>query len=1378
MNKAIKLTYEGGMNQDLSRSKHPPNFYFEGRNIRFVATEDQSTGSITNEKGNEFILTIPQVTINSNTRDVEYIINESVRTISYQITPNTVRPRSELEEQYGITESNLTVTSGNQTIVGWSAIREHFILITTDNNGFDCIWKLHEKTFDLELLYVRNLNLSTQFPVQIISNFENELIQKIYWVDSKNQLRFINTKHSIENGDNEELIDLSSTLLNQVGDYSFSQPEIIDKVSGGIHTAGMIQYAYNLYNVNSSQTTISPLTELVSLDKGIGNGGGDVNEVVGTIPVIRMSNLDPNYSNLKLYAIKYTSLNEIPQISLIADTSVSNLNEFTYFDDGNIIQSISLEEFVFLGTGVIVPQHIEAKDSRLFLANYKEENFNIDLDCRAYSFNSGGQAIVANRFITLGSNNLVPNDTRVLSTPNPLYSSIPKEHSTININYDLYKYDETGNLGGEGPYLKYNLTRTQLATSGKHFKDDEIYRIGIEFYNNKGQYTLPQWIADLKGWIENNESNLSGYYSGLEVTLKPAFYTWLNDDNNFLNDDGVFDESLKPVGYKILRANRDLKDRSILFQGMINPMMSLAVSDSNHGDGGVLDGLPSNSPNILEADQGLKMPSLMRRFDAFLCPMRRCNNYAKLNGRTSPGFTHPQVKPGSNYHKSREVYSAVSSSHRIANYYQYNQMMQLYSPDLLFNSISNISATRLKVLGGIMNNTNSFWGQERDIFTQEIKIEGKTFNSISPHDVKAVGSNLVELNGNILNLLDFGYIAGTARPDTDADDLMVFNQLYREYHGNFHPRPNGASIYSFYGRPIVSEKGQGRTTYNNDSNFVFSNSWEPVITDGSGSTGAGSDRIRPLRSINSWGAKCLTFVLGDNNVDPYFRTDIRDLQQNGLSNIENIGLIGEITIENDIIYLGNLYGGNTYESKRRTNYIGIGSYQPINEHINTIQFPGDTFISEFKFTKLSKTDTEIYDNTVAQFTEIVSFKVETSVDLKNRNDESFFDWDNRFQPRYDDYHKYNRVYSQQGSLILKRDVEFNFKPVDFFDTNVIATKLKSPGETIDSWTELLPNEVLTLDGQYGPITGLVNAKDEIFALQENAFTFLSINPRVQVQASDGVSVELGYGSVLQEYRYIDTNSGTLDKWSILSSPNAVYYYDHYNKALKMYQGQNTKLSTLKGLKVFFDKNTTFGGTTTKPFVNKDISVGYDYINDEVIFTFISNNKPFTLTYNENTQTFISFYDYKPSFYISRGDNLLATSPNNRSIYKQFAGEYNNFFGTYYPSYITLMVNPEPDFDCVFDNIMYKSEMYLDDVDQPDKTLTHIQAFNEYQDSGLVPLEFGRNKNLRRKFRNWTALIPRQQRNRIRNPWIYLKLQLDNQDNYKMILHDTVIAYTV
>jgi len=199
-----------------------------------------------------------------------------------------------------------------------------------------------------------------------------------------------------------------------------------------------------------------------------------------------------------------------------------------------------------------------------------------------------------------------------------------------------------------------------------------------------------------------------------------------------------------------------------------------------------------------------------------------------------------------------------------------------------------------------------------------------------------------------------------------------------------------------------------------------------------------------------------------------------------------------------------------------------------------------------------------------------------------------------------------------------------------------------------------------------------------------------------------------------------------------------------------------------------------------PVLKQGISTSYDFINNCVHFTFLQDTKSTTLTYNEALQSFESFYDYIPSIYISRGNNFLALNPNNTQLFKQYAGNYNQFFNVYYPSYVTILVNPESDMDTILDNVKYKSELYLNGVDQPDLTLTHVQTYNEYQDSNLVPLVFRRDANLRRKFRDWDIILPRNNgtRQRIRNPWTFLKLQYTQNSNYQLILHNPIISYTV
>ena len=1498
-NKQSKHSYNG-LQQDITSSQYQPNFYFDGRNVRINSTDSQSTNSITNERGNSLILTIPVPVINYQTKVISY--NDKIL-------------------KYNNDEIDYNSQSVDQVIIGHSNSRKYLILFTTDNNGFDCVWKVDYETYDITLLYLRDLNFSINNPIQTINNFENKNIDKVYWVDGVNQMRFINIEHSIESQDVEELIDISQNVINMVGKYELNQPIITDILSGGNHTSGMIQYAYNLYRLNSSQTKISPLSQLISLDKNT-LGGGKINELVGAVPVVSILNIDDTFTNIKVYSIKYTSYNEIPVISLIDDREIPTNRNIEIFDDASIIQTISIEEFIFLGSDIIIPKHINTKFNRLFFANYKEINFNVNIDCRAYSFNSSGiSTIHDNLFLDEG----VPNGRQNFTIINDSDYDNPilEKFDSVNLKYDQYKYQKDGvTFGGEGKYLKYQLTQSLVFNEdNKYFKDDEIYRLGIEFYNNYGQFSQPIWIADFKSL----RGNLEGKYNTLKVTLKPEFFTWLNTT--------IFDSEYdKPVGFKVLTAERTINDRTIVANGLLNPMM---INDKSTLD------IPSNYSSSKHIDYIRGKGETLPKLPNFLV---RNTNETSLYGNTQPlqrslHLKDMSVSRGSNTEIQRAYLGDRDTSGR---FYQFNSMLQLYSPEILFgNSLTLTEGLNLKIKGSLNNHINNSWAKEYKASTGEIIAESKALNGLStfystsiepiynnpyyPYDRGLVAhpggsdpdavmhamyyrnygvpsfNNVVPINTvsleNDLTLVtgtdpdslitldsgnrraritldvnhqignfdytitpsvgDMGVIYNvkltydfegnniitslnnvtginniTYSPILDYPTVTVFDEVvylviesasilngtidlnlnsgidpspeYIEYESLANPFTidNSAVVisslftpspidtqFNIYGKPELTEKGQAGTTYNNDPKYRYLNSLESFYSDGDSDYKEDGRFNRKIVSINSYGNRCLTLVTGldDPSIEHWKRPKIETLFSDvGLTG-DNNGLIGELVKSDTEIYLGNIYGGNSYEDKQRSNYIQIGNYKKLNSFLPSIDInsPGDTFVNSFKFARIVRTDNNIMQEGTFVLEEIVEYLTETTIDLKNRSDLSLNEWDSKFQPLDSDYHQYNKVYSQLPTLIQRRNLNYNTKLLNNFDNNIISSKLKSAGELVDNWTDILSNEIMTLDGKHGSINNLVSFNDELYAIQDKAFAFLSINPRVQITGGDGLAVQLGTGSVLDQYKYMSTNSGTLNKWSVVSTPKGIYYYDLLNKSFMLFSGQIGNLSDIKGLHSYFINNTELEDLKIdNPLIKQGISSGYDQINSDVFMTFHKSEGSFTISYNELRNQFISFYDYLPSMYISKGLYFITTNPDLKSIYRQYAGNYGNFYGINYPSYVVLNVNPEANMDTVFDNIMYKSEVYLNDVDQPDKTLTGVRLYNEYQDSNspttVTPLILGRNSNLRRKFRDWNAILPRNKgsRERIRNPWVKLVLQFDNTSNYKLILHDVIISYSV
>jgi len=201
-----------------------------------------------------------------------------------------------------------------------------------------------------------------------------------------------------------------------------------------------------------------------------------------------------------------------------------------------------------------------------------------------------------------------------------------------------------------------------------------------------------------------------------------------------------------------------------------------------------------------------------------------------------------------------------------------------------------------------------------------------------------------------------------------------------------------------------------------------------------------------------------------------------------------------------------------------------------------------------------------------------------------------------------------------------------------------------------------------------------------------------------------------------------------------------------------------------------------------PLIGRGVSVGYNAIDNEIYMTFLQTIPSYTIAFNERKKTFTSFYDYKPAIYINKGQRMITTNPAKTEGWQHFTGLRNTFYGTKYDSSITFLAAPGIDRDVVFGNAEYKMEMTTDGgLDLPNSTFTSVRLWNDYQDTGEVNLVL--RSNIKRKFRNWSITFPRtmngasKSRDRIRNPWSYLKLTLSNPDGKKMIAHDITVSYT-
>lgn len=1491
-----------GMSKDSSRDLQSDK-YFDADNIRITAEDDKSKMAITNEKGNQIVFSIPSPVLNFSDTRIEYTLGVQAKTLPY-IATQASHPRCEIESQF-MTDASTAKVSNTQVIIGIKELRDSAIIITTDDAGFDCIWELtglNDDNYDLSLLYMANLDLSKNNLCQILYNYENSIIQKIYFADGVHQVRYLNIKQSVANGDTINLIDLSPSLLDTVSTFTLDQPEIVNVVGGGSHTSGKIQYSYSLYILNGAQTVPSPLSELVAIDRGDNLGGGDLNEGLGKAVNIKVEGIDPKFTHIKIYSIKYTSYNQTPEVSVVAEREIDDFDEFNFVDTGEADESISLENFLFLGSSPLVPEHIVTKDSRLFPINIKEQSFDVDIDTRAFAFSTvdvgsvafyniffpmtgsvassgnfifyldeveysmpvtAGQTlmqmatafylfcdaqanltsfspveldtgrisvpvrhdvigeraepyIAANQFgltveaqffqgalnrsvakvlnnAYLGEDSTVQGESTTIISDN---IDLSENHDAINKDYSQFKYKSDGvTLGASGKYLDIEVIQTSYDTDVYAaqdlvlLKEREIYRIGVKFYNRRGQQSNPRWIMDLQA----PEGNLNGLYASLNLTMNSDFYVWLNDSSNFDSEDD------KPIGYKLLRADRGLNDQTIFAQGIINPMVANKVDADPHYT-------YTKRRNSCLSPNSTKIPSQIRKFKVEY-PILASQNYHLLNwsfqdadvGRERNDrqwnsetnefedvtiFSGPAHWAVSGTQQRKETWKTSISGHRVAENMQYNHLMQFFSPDVLFkDGVSIDNSYQLKVLGLIKETETHNWSSETPPTAERLDHSGQ-------YEGGLVASTAILRNpiGNANFLNDYGFFG----PTNDSDNIAT-QQTYRQFNSVVYPATTGDSIntYDVYGNPEITDEGAPFRNYNNDPRLRYSNNLKTMIQDNFDGDDANDGADVQLLGVNSNGSKCVTFALGSSSKSFPIgdRPAIEDLYEAaGIDpTAEGDGILLTEFVKPDYIkYVGGIYGGMSYEDKRNSDYIEIGSYTEINESI-VVASPGDTFVNKFTFTKIAKDDFLETQQTYNRMTEIVEFKVETTIDLKNRNDLSNGDWNARQEPKHSEYTNYNEVYSQQPILTKTSDVGFKFKKVQEFDTRIISTKVKTPGEFIDSWTDILENETLDIDGQYGPINAVMTLKDEIFCLQDTAVSMIAINPRVQIAAGDGVGLELGTGGILHDYKYLTTTIGCLNKFGAISTENTFYFVDIINKGIMAFDGTKiSRFSDLKGFHHTFVNELSYDSLVQDNAVlGNGISLGYNPSSADVYFTFKQNVfssakstiGDFTLAFNEKIGEFTSYYSYTPAWYLNKGNTLISSGKSNNSVWEHGVGVPNNFYGTSHPSTLTLHIAPAGN-EIILNSASYKMETTNSyGKDLPTTGLTKVQVSNDYQDSGNVSLRL--RQNMFKKFRNWKVTLPRERnkRERLRSAWGFVKFTFDNPEGNNMVLHNISIFYT-
>lgn len=266
-----------GMQQDLATSLHDPKYLREAWNIRITPREGHTGQSITNEQGTIHL-------------DIDY--------------------------------------EGNY--VGHCVLNQYLVLFTTDGE-YDYIYRINmhfDDPYDVNtiLLYKGHLGFSLAHPLETLASYENEYIQKVYWVDGINQPRMINiakVNYNEETGEYETNYD----------DYSFDfvQPLALNEVitiermvgATGAFPAGVLQYAFTYYNQYGQETNIAYITTLQYVS--FNDRGASPEENVAVAFKINVQNVDLRFDYMRIYRIHRSALNGTPVVQRIQDIDLREL---------------------------------------------------------------------------------------------------------------------------------------------------------------------------------------------------------------------------------------------------------------------------------------------------------------------------------------------------------------------------------------------------------------------------------------------------------------------------------------------------------------------------------------------------------------------------------------------------------------------------------------------------------------------------------------------------------------------------------------------------------------------------------------------------------------------------------------------------------------------------------------------------------------------------------------------------------------------------------------------------------------------------------------------------------------------------------------------
>ena len=264
-----------GMNKDLDNSLRSSDMYYDAEDLRLVVNDKGEYGALKNYNG---------------------ILNNTLNLESGQFICGTIAIRNEL----------IIFTTDNST-------KSQIYKATLDNDGLvtACIL-LYDDSLNVDST---NLSFSTEYKIKGVGKYESSNVKKIYWVDGLNKIRFANVADYLtENGGAYVITTNDYISVNQMEFVQDASLPILtlDSVINGDITSGIIQYAYQFYNLNGSESLISEFTYPIHVTPAsedeltdVKYGGADSDIFTGKGFKLSLAHSNLLFDRIRLIAINF-----------------------------------------------------------------------------------------------------------------------------------------------------------------------------------------------------------------------------------------------------------------------------------------------------------------------------------------------------------------------------------------------------------------------------------------------------------------------------------------------------------------------------------------------------------------------------------------------------------------------------------------------------------------------------------------------------------------------------------------------------------------------------------------------------------------------------------------------------------------------------------------------------------------------------------------------------------------------------------------------------------------------------------------------------------------------------------------------------------------